>query len=696
MFCPKCGNKAEEGSLFCGMCGAKIPQILTRKDHAPEDNETLEPGRDGPVPEDQGSINPKLPKKKKRKIGLWIFLGILFVIIVGLGYHAIAHYVAVREYQKVKPGDLDRLVRAINKNAESIQEYSDHYLNGRGDQDAASYAVDLEMEWNSIVIKHMDLRSAFTSFQNKKEWDAEKYEEYEKLYDSYRKLYDFYNSHKSADRESDEAAFEKLMREYREQYTKVLDMGTEKTAARTNEKAGGEPTASETAFNYSVDGMLLSSVADFYRYDRRIYDYDSSGLCSRMVTDDSSYDFSYRYDAQGKPVVRYYETDVAGDPVSVPIEWYDYYENGSLHHLLYVNDVDDLEPEDPEDLEDLNGLADMTYEDFEDLSYYDAAYMELDQNGRAVSAVGIETIPALGGTGFPLPWAKEISWYDDGKLKSITFPYAVELEILIRDYRDSRNLSDDHYGEIRDELLQLINENGIPEERIGPFFLGYTVATFHLDFEYDDHGRIIRRIDTKEKTPVYSYVYEGQEALTNIIINEYQFDYYDGLTFWFKDSRYREGYDWVEESGPVRGGYQVIRYDPSGLPISVNDTPLDIYDDLDCSVKNAEFGFYGVWWCKAFTDVYGEIHGGFAGIETYAYLSQMTSNNSLTLKITGTDEKGNILEYYSYPEQSGRGATLKLTNGMLSIPFTEYQDLTRAYEYYLEDDEDVFVYEPLK
>lgn len=91
--CPDCGFINEDSKIYCGSCGELLdPELRLIKqlnDHTsgPKKSTYKEPpARREPIPPknrfDEDYVAPKLAqKKKKSNVGLWLFLGIVLVVV---------------------------------------------------------------------------------------------------------------------------------------------------------------------------------------------------------------------------------------------------------------------------------------------------------------------------------------------------------------------------------------------------------------------------------------------------------------------------------------------------------------------------------------------------------------------------------------------------------------------------------------
>lgn len=82
MFCTKCGHKVENGTSFCGYCGAD----LTQEASVPRQGEQQAPAANEPVPQQKAEQSPvqQAPIEKKRPNGtVLLVMGLAAAAVIG-------------------------------------------------------------------------------------------------------------------------------------------------------------------------------------------------------------------------------------------------------------------------------------------------------------------------------------------------------------------------------------------------------------------------------------------------------------------------------------------------------------------------------------------------------------------------------------------------------------------------------------
>ena len=382
------------------------------------------------------------------------------------------------------------------------------------------------------------------------------------------------------------------------------------------------------------------------------YQYDADGLCISAQSEDGEVlTFSYEYDVDGRPVVRYLEED--GERYR--IEEYEYDSSGRLRRLnLYDKDTENK------------------------------AVWEYDEEGRAVSGKGIiYQAPML--PFFPWSDADLIEWDSYGRLLAISCPVKYSLDVLVQMALDP-NASDETRKEYRAQLLGLMEANGIKADSDG-LYVRDRVTEY---YEYDDQDRITKYTICEEKSPVFNYIRTGKWQASEMR-SEIEITYRkSAIAFSSKTSMYIDGE--LVDTRPQTEWEYAISYRDDGLPVKCGPLSTDIYDRLNCKVKHVTLGLFGVTWREGFFSYYGELHGGFAGVDLYNQRDYAANWSFQSMRIIGEGQNGETIEYDIWPDRFGRQWCQKYTNGLYTMRESDQIYPENANSYNIVIDEDEFNY----
>ncbi len=423
---------------------------------------------------------------------------------------------------------------------------------------------------------------------------------------------------------------------------------TEKTSGGAAADAGDEDE--NAPFSFAADGFVLERDAEYS------YSYDEAGLCTEARDAESGetvYTFDYKYDGEGRPVERYVEED--GERRL--LEEYEYDKKGNLVRLSVYD------------------------EDGEPVSVW-----EYDSKGRAVAGKGISPQPPVGVPGFYGPDLEDIEWDEQDRLTSVIIPVDYPREMLVGRIAGQAAQADIEARQA--QIDEFIKSYKIKENDDGTYRTEFVKETF----VYDKQGRVTRFVYMHEYTPLGNFLMTARPDASR---RE------DTLKFRYSDDEMLISYSarvWNAGTGKWEDGgldgdvsYQIER-SADGLPLLVKGLSTDVYGALDCEVKSAEVGLFGVSWSKEFTEYLGEVHGGFAGLDPRSLSAYLSSGGLQSLRVEGEGPDGEKLVYLMWPDQFGRQRCQKLTDGRLTMNVSSEMDVNRAMTYVMEDDSDEYVY----
>jgi len=418
---------------------------------------------------------------------------------------------------------------------------------------------------------------------------------------------------------------------------------------REEESGGGKTKRAQIGF--AVDGYVLSR-DDAYRYS-----YGDDGLCTRARGEaGDELRFSYEYDDAGRPAVRYVEAD--GE--RRVYEKYGYDAKGNLTVLSVYEDGGD-EP---------------------------SAVWEYDSRGRAVAGRGLPVGPPYA-PGFMGTVLEDVEWDKADRLTSVTFPSDYTADMLLT------ALAGAGAGPEQREASRAALEDYLRENRLRDRDGLYRMESYTEKFEYDDAGRITKWVIEHEFTPLYAYVINHMPGETARNEDTLSFRYSkDEITISWSQRLYREG-RWQKSGARGEFSYDVVR-GADGLPVSVGGLAADIYDLLDCEVKSAEAGLFGITWQPGFINYCGELHGGFAGTDPANARSYLQAGLMQSLRVTGRGEDGEAITYVLWPDSFGRQRCEKFTDGLLTMGVSDRTDFSNRNTYVMNGDENERVYARLK
>ena len=85
-------------------------------------------------------------------------------------------------------------------------------------------------------------------------------------------------------------------------------------------------------------------------------------------------------------------------------------------------------------------------------------------------------------------------------------------------------------------------------------------------------------------------------------------------------------------------------------------------------MEKAEVGVFGITWREGMINCLGELHGGFAGVDPFELRNYMGVGLLQSLRVSGTGENGEAVEYLLWPDNYGRQRCQKFTDGLYTMP----------------------------
>ena len=396
---------------------------------------------------------------------------------------------------------------------------------------------------------------------------------------------------------------------------------------------------------FAVNGYVLSGDGEYE------YAYNDKGLCIEARSEDGeTLTFSYEYDGEGRPVVRYVEAD---SEKSI-LEKYEYDGEGRLRRLT-------------------------VYEGDEERSVW-----EYDEKGRVARGRGLPvTVPML--PGLPYSEAENVQWDSEGRLLSASFPLWRPLDGFAYSALGSAAAAD-QIDALCEQLREVAKSAGMEANPDG-LYLSMRITE---EFQYDRAGRATLFSIVTETTPLEIYARTGtakaQKAVDSIEIT------YRSASIHFLATSYRYT-DGVLVGDPMRveWDYEIVAGSGS-LPVEAGGLSTDVYGALDCRVDSAEIGLFGILWREGVTNVYGELHGGFIGLDPTALRPYLRQGLFQCMHITGTGPNGEAVEYFLWPDMMGRQRCQKFTDGLYTMPASDEMDLKKQKQYVMEYDQDEYTY----
>ncbi len=417
------------------------------------------------------------------------------------------------------------------------------------------------------------------------------------------------------------------------------DGGSKKPAADAAD------AAYEASPGFSVNGFVLSTDGEYE------YTYNETGLCvSAKDGSGNILSFSYDLDEAGHPLVRYMEKD----GVKTVFEKYAFDGSGVLRTLTVYGE---------------DGEAETVW--------------QYDGSGRAISGTGLPVktpyAPFLPGSD-----PDSIKWDSKGRLVSVSFPESYPLSLFALNALPA-GTAEEKMDSFTERLGEAAAKNGMKADENGL----YLRERLTEEYEYDRRGRVTKWTCTMERSPLTAYAeygaWESRKTVTEVSVT-----YRSGsVSFRSSASGYRDG----KSSGePLRTEFEYKISNSDGLPVESGPLSTDVYDALDCAVGSAEIGLFGVTWREGLVNYYGELHGGFAGLDLYSKSSNLSAGGMQSLRITGTGKNGELIEYTLWPDPYGRQLCQKFTDGLCTMPVSLEQDMQKRNQFVMTEDRDLFTY----
>ena len=304
-----------------------------------------------------------------------------------------------------------------------------------------------------------------------------------------------------------------------------------------------------------------------------------------------------------------------------------------------------------------------------------------DENGRAVSVRNYETIPA--------EYSKDADfiWDESGRLLEVTWYEGEYLEMLPLQFGIRASEQDP-------EALAEKVEEFIAEHDSEMYDDKYLLSAMTDKYTYDGLGRVTSLTSQVRQTPLFMRFRGNGDICERVQVNEYSFGYFLNLKYSIraKTTSYRDGVKGDRELkvGPIE--YAISR-SKAGLPVSVADTDVDIYDKLNCTEITADVGWFGIRWNDTYMNYAGELHGGPAGFSFTAVASAYVGvGMAFTLRVQGINDQGEKVVYIMRPDMMGRQMCMKFTEGRYTMPYSLDMDRERERLLTVQEDIDVFKY----
>ena len=416
-------------------------------------------------------------------------------------------------------------------------------------------------------------------------------------------------------------------------------------------------------------GMLgiLAMGTGFAESDYRIvkdergeYTYNEEGYCIQAYLYGASgpLDFAYDFDDEGRVIRRNY---VDGNGNVLEVENYTYNEAGGLEKIWCLDPI--------------TGEPEWTY----------------DERGRGVHAKNYYPTDVANASINDFSEV-EAQWDENNRLTQLVSYSAGSREDAAKLFV-TRNT--------REEDKRLFEKRAMEYAGIEAYEImldgRYVFRHQDVTLEYDEKGRLTNFYEHLYDTDFYNYILKEEDHYSHTF-NTYWFDYNDPekIVIWV-DIQHLENDSDLAMFDPIMNDVKItelkIEYNDKHLPIKVGEIDTDIYDLLDCTVREAEVGYFGYFWNDTFYNNVGELHGGIAGLEMDPV--GMKTGEVFTLKVTGTNAKGEEVIYYMQPDSIGCRLVQKFTDGRYTdIPSTE-MNLRESFTLNLKEDRDTRVYEKI-